>query len=91
MEIPIGSSPPSSSPAAIRPGKTLAFSTMVITFPLSLSENTSRQGDLGFGLHYVELEFEVWNVSEKHFIKVHSQPVEVTIREVRGLKPCSDD
>jgi hypothetical protein len=81
-------SPESVSPTPVRPGETLTFTTMEVTFPLSLGENTNRAGDLGFGTHFVELEFEGWDGKTKHFVKAESQPIKVEIKKLTGLTPC---
>jgi hypothetical protein len=82
-------SPEPLSPTSVRPGETLAFETMAVTFPLSLHENTNRAGELGFGTHFVELEFEGWEGRTKHFVKARSQPIRIEIKKMTGLSPCS--
>lgn len=84
-----GASPKSLSPTPIKPGETLAFKTMEVTFPLSLHENTNGVGELGFGTHFVELEFEGSEGGTKHFVKAESQPIKVEIKKMTGLMPCS--
>ncbi len=88
MEVRRGSPSPSSSATAIRPGDKLEFRTMEITFPLSLNDNTDRTGDLGFGTHFVQLEFEVWDAAGKHLVKSRSQAIELRIRNMTRLAPC---
>ena len=61
---------------------------MEITFPLSLNDNTDRTGDLGFGTHFVQLEFEVWDAAGKHLVKSRSQAIELRIRNMTRLAPC---
>lgn len=79
--------PKSLTPTVVRPGETLAFKTMEVTFPLSLQENTNST-QLGFGTHVVELEFEAWEGSEKRFVKAESKPIEIEIKKMTGLTPC---
>jgi hypothetical protein len=80
--------PDLSSATVIAPENTQEFQTMEITFPLSLHENTNRVGELGFGTHFVELEFEVRDGMTKHFVKTESQPIHLEIKKIAGLKPC---
>jgi hypothetical protein len=79
--------PDLSSPTVIAPGNTQEFQTMEITFPLSLRGDTNRT-ELGFGTHFVELEFEVRDGMTKHFVKTESQPIHLEIKKIAGLKPC---
>ena len=79
--------PESVPPTVVRPGETLAFKTMEVTFPLSLQENTNRS-QLGFGTHFVELEFEAWEGGTKRFVKVESKSIKIEIKKMTGLTPC---
>jgi len=92
LEVPLivvrkGAKPKSASPTVVTPGETLAFKTMEVTFPLSLRENTDR-AELGFGTHFVELEFAVWDGRTKHSVETESQPIHLEIKKMTGLRPC---
>jgi hypothetical protein len=60
---------------------------MEVTSPLSLHENTNRS-QLGFGTHFVELEFEGWEGSPKHFVRAESKPIKIEIKKMTGLRRC---
>lgn len=89
IEYDKGASPEASSSKVIGPRETFAFKTMEVTFPLSLRENNSRVGELGFGTHIVELDFAVLDSRTKHFVKAKSQPIQVEVKKQTGVKPCS--
>jgi len=76
-----------SSPTEIEPGNTQQFQTMEITFPLSLRAETSHT-DLGFGTHFVEMEFELRDVMTRHFVKRESQPIHPEIKNIVSLRAC---
>jgi hypothetical protein len=78
----------SASQKVIRPGETLEVRTMEVTFPLSLRDNTTRAGELSFGTHFVELEFEVWDVRTHDSVTSESQPILVKVEKMSALRPC---